>query len=175
MAKRTRNQYSDEFRATAVLMLESQGYPDRDGSLSAVAKHLGLPLSTLRGWFIKTRNPEPAQVRNIKKAEIVDLIREEIRSALDAFENTREFASYRDIGTVFGILVDKLQLLEGKPTARVEHEDWRDEAIEYIKTGEITYQALANEFDHDLARELFRSAGVPIETTPSEAGITKTD
>jgi len=161
--ERSRNQYSDDYRATALLLLEGQGYPDAQGALQSVADHLSIPRSTLRGWWTREHNPVPAQVRHIKKREIVDLIREEIYKALESLDNTRDFASYKDTTTSIGILVDKLQLLEGKPTERVAHEDFRSEAIEYIQRGEITYQALAEEFDHDLARELFRSANVPIE------------
>lgn len=171
MAKRTRNQYSDEFRASAVLLLESEGYPDERGAITRVSDHLHVPRSTLKGWFNKANNPEPAQIRQIKKAEIVDLLRAEIYAALDEMKNSREFASYKDLATSFGIFIDKLQLLSGEPTQRIKHDDWRDEAIEYIKAGELTYQSLAEEFDHDLARDLFRSAGVPIEGTPSKAEI----
>lgn len=38
--------------------------------------------------------------------------------------------------------------------------DWRTEAIEYIRKGEISFQFLADEFDPDLARDLFREAGL---------------
>lgn len=55
-------------------------------------------------------------------------------------------------------------------TERMKVDDWRSETIEYIRKGEISYEALAEEFDHDLATELFASAGVPVE---SGAGKTK--
>lgn len=47
-------------------------------------------------------------------------------------------------------------------TDRVQHDDWRSEAIEYIRAGELGYEVLANEFGADLATELFTRAGVPI-------------
>jgi hypothetical protein len=47
-------------------------------------------------------------------------------------------------------------------TDRIKHEDWRSEAIEYIRKGEIGYEALADELGIDLATELFTAAGVPI-------------
>lgn len=46
---------------------------------------------------------------------------------------------------------------------RTRQEDWRTDAIEYIRRGEISFEALADEFDEDLATELFRAAGVPIQ------------
>jgi len=44
--------------------------------------------------------------------------------------------------------------------------DWRGEAIEYIRRGELSFEALASEFDHELASELFQAAGIatPIMT-----------
>jgi phage terminase small subunit len=40
--------------------------------------------------------------------------------------------------------------------------DWRGEAIDLIRRGDLTFEALAGEFDENLAAELFESAGVPI-------------
>lgn len=48
-------------------------------------------------------------------------------------------------------------------TDKVKHEDWRDTALEYIRNKEVSYEALANECGADLATELFRDAGIPIE------------
>lgn len=48
-------------------------------------------------------------------------------------------------------------------TDKVQVDDWRTQAIGDIKAGRIAYEALAEAFDDDLATELFRSAGVPIE------------
>jgi phage terminase small subunit len=47
-------------------------------------------------------------------------------------------------------------------TERLKIEDWRTEAIDLIRKGEIDFSVLAEEFDDDLATELFKSAGVPI-------------
>jgi len=99
-------------------MLEAQGYPDKDGALTAVANHLKVPLSTLRGWFTATRNPPPAEVRNEKKGDLVALIESEIYHALGEMGKKRIDAEYRELATAFGIMVDKLQLLTGEPTQR---------------------------------------------------------
>lgn len=45
---------------------------------------------------------------------------------------------------------------------RVQSDDWRTEAIDLIRRGEIAYEALAEEFGDDLATELFKMAGVPV-------------
>lgn len=49
-------------------------------------------------------------------------------------------------------------------TEKIKHEDWRDTALEYIRNQEVSYEALADECGADLATELFKLAGVPIET-----------
>jgi len=48
-------------------------------------------------------------------------------------------------------------------TDTVKNVDWRDTALEYIRKREVSYEALADEFGHDLATELFTLAGVPVE------------
>ena len=118
MARRKR--YSDKFRAAAVVMLEAEGYPGSDGALTRVAGHLDVPLSTLRGWFTAEHNPPPTELRNEKKSELRDLLETELREAVRAMANARPEASYRDLGTVAAIFTDKVQLLDGKPTERVE-------------------------------------------------------
>jgi phage terminase small subunit len=48
-------------------------------------------------------------------------------------------------------------------TDKVKHEDWRDTALEYIRNREVSYEALVHECGPDLATELFKLAGVPVE------------
>lgn len=62
-----------------------------------------------------------------------------------------------ELGKYHGLFTDRLKI-----------EDWRSEAIEYIRRGEITYDVLAEEFDADLATELFRAAGVPVQTAAGQ-------
>ena len=118
---RARKRYDDKFRASAVVMLEAAGYPDRKGALSQVGRNLGVPISTLRGWYNATRNPAPAELRNEKRMSLAEMLKAEINGALGEMPNARQDAGYRDLGTVAAILIDKLQLLEGKATERIEH------------------------------------------------------
>lgn len=53
---------------------------------------------------------------------------------------------------------------------RVKVEDWRSEAIDLIRRNEITFDALAEEFDRDLATELFKAAGVPVQAAEGSPG-----
>lgn len=120
---RQRRRYDDKFRASAVVMLEAAGYPDKKGALEQTTKACKVPESTLRGWYNETHNPPPAKLRAEKRLEIADIIRNEIYAALGAAPDARPEASYRDLITGAAILVDKLQLLQGKPTGIVENRD----------------------------------------------------
>lgn len=46
--------------------------------------------------------------------------------------------------------------------SEIKIDDWRSQAIADIKSGRVSFDALAEAFDHDLATELFRAAGVPL-------------
>jgi len=47
----------------------------------------------------------------------------------------------------------------------IKIDDWRTQAIDDIRAGIIPFKALAEEFDIDLATELFKAAGVPVQIT----------
>lgn len=111
-----RKRYTDEFRASAVVMLQAAGYPNTDGALAHIAKSIAVPHNTLRNWFHGKHNPPPSDLRQEKKGEIVDLLRDEIYGILGEMPNKREFAKYQELATSLGIAIDKLQLLSGEPT-----------------------------------------------------------
>lgn len=101
-------------------MLEAAGYPDQPGALTRVAKAQGIPPRTLSRWFNKEQNPPPDRMVIEKRGDLIDAIRDEIYAALGEMSAAREQANYRDLGIVAATFVDKLQLLEGKPTERTE-------------------------------------------------------
>lgn len=148
-----RRRYDDEFRATAVLMLEAAGYPEREGALSQVAGQMGMARSTLRSWFTGAHNPPPAKIRHEKRLDLVSAIQNELGAIFPAMADRREGASYRELVTAAGILIDKLQLLNGKPT-------WRGEIIDLLKSGAISPDDVVSELGDELATELFNAAGV---------------
>jgi hypothetical protein len=104
-------------------MLEAAGYPGKDGALASTAKHLKVPHQTLRRWFLSEQNPPPSVLVREKRGELSELLRNEVEGIFCQMPNVREEASYRDLGTVAGILIDKLQLITGKPTERSEIND----------------------------------------------------
>jgi transposase-like protein len=111
-----RPRYDDKFRASAVVMLEAAGFPDRKGALSHVSKHLGVPIPTLTRWVTGAQNPAPNDLVTKNRIELTDLLDTEIAAAFEAAKSVRGDASYRDLMTGIGILVDKRQLLRGEPT-----------------------------------------------------------
>jgi transposase-like protein len=120
MAKR---RYSDEFRASAIVMLESQGYPDKAGAIAQVAAHLKMPVRTLRRWYKGHSNPAPANLVLQKKIDFLDVIETELAGIFEEMPEARADADYRTLATAAGILFDKRQLLLGKPTEHIQQSD----------------------------------------------------
>ena len=123
MAKRAWTSYTDEFRASAVLMLEAAGYTGngkgRKGALARVSGNVKVPVSTLRSWYIGIHNPPPTKVSTRKKLDLIEAISIELDSILDEMNIKRRDASYGQLATAFGIMTDKRQILTGGPTENI--------------------------------------------------------
>ena len=116
-----RPHYDDEYRASAVLMLEAAGYPGQEGALSRVSDRLGVARSTLRSWADGSHNPPPAKIRHEKKRDFIADLQHLLGLHIDAAtEVVGDSGDLRAIDTGIGILVDKIQLLTGQPTERAE-------------------------------------------------------
>lgn len=120
MAKRRR--YDDQFRASAVVMLEAAGYPTQKGALSSVAAHLSVPVMTLRGWYTAEHNPPPTELRNEKKEELADLFEDVARKyiAHAAKSDVIEGVAGNTAVIAAATAVDKMRLLRGLPTEIVQ-------------------------------------------------------
>jgi hypothetical protein len=110
-------------------MLEGAGYPQRDGALTDVSNHLSVAPSTLHGWFNKKSNPPPEEELEEARLDLSEAIRTEISALLKEMTRARDSASYKDLGIVFGVLVDKLQLLNNEPTENINAQ------IAFVRTG----------------------------------------
>lgn len=122
-----------------MVMMEAAGFPDKKGALTQVSKATGVPHPTLSRWWHKLRNPVPEDLVQKKRYELQDLLEREIRNALLEMVYARSDASYKDLATAIGIMIDKKQLVEGKATERVEHglitpEERRARVIELLDT-----------------------------------------
>ena len=128
-----RKRYTDEFRASAVVMLEAAGYPNTKGALTRTAKRLGVAHSVLGSWYRADRNPPPSDLKREKRKDLADMFRDLTYDLLEAAPDAIQDASLRDIIVSAGITVDKLQLLTGGATDRTEvlggltheHQDYR--------------------------------------------------
>ena len=108
----SKRKYNDDFRASAVLLLEAQGYPGTKGALTAVAKRLGVPQRTLSRWFNKEQNPPPPELVKEKRAALTDRLDHIIDLLIDEMETAVKDAPLNHLATTFGIAVDKKQKLE---------------------------------------------------------------
>lgn len=116
VTKRKRPVYDDQFRASAVLMLKSQGYPEMEGALTAVAKHLKVPAMTLSRWFKGTNNPPPNNIVIDKTRDLRAMFLGEIYEIFNELPQKRPDASYGSLVTASAIYFDKIRLIDGLPT-----------------------------------------------------------
>lgn len=128
MAKR--KMYTDKERAIAVTLLTSSGYPENKYKLQEVADHIKVPSRTLRRWYREGRNPPPDDVVREVKKELSERLQELAHKLVDvAYDVLKEDdPSIQQVITSLGIVVDKMQLIAGKPTERQDH------------TGQITHR-----------------------------------
>lgn len=117
--------YSIEDKAKALAVLNSNG-----GNVKRTARELGIPANTLRDWRNDPDSAAPVELREQKEAELessLESIALRYAAALDDDIVVRAIIASRDpskLAFVLGIVVDKLQLLRGKPTANISLTDW---------------------------------------------------
>lgn len=111
--------YTDEERASLVVMLEAEGYPNRLGALKKVAEYAGVHENVLRRWWKGTSNPPPTTSVTHKRIDLSTAINDELLAIFKEMGLKRDEADYRALGTVMGILFDKKMLLEGKATQNI--------------------------------------------------------
>lgn len=90
------------------------------GALSRVAMQLEIPIMTLSRWAKGTQNPPPNELVNVKKADIADLLEQEIYAILDVLPEKRNRASYSQLVIGAGTFIDKVRLLRGLPTEIIQ-------------------------------------------------------
>jgi transposase-like protein len=159
MTKRKR--YTDKFRAGAIVMLEANGYPDKKGALATVSNHLGVPQATLHRWFHAKNNPAPSEIVTEQRIDFAAALRKEIAAALQDMPNARQDATYRDLVTGTAIMIDKLQLLEGKPTEHIAHDH----------SGNLTIEDRASRITEILNTARNRRTGSPASDTSTANSI----
>lgn len=101
-------------------MLEANGWPEKKGALTKTARALRISHQTLGHWARRQHNPPPQKLLREKGFDFLQAMRDELQAIFEEFQYARQDADYRELGTVLGIIVDKLQLIEGKATERIE-------------------------------------------------------
>lgn len=112
----TQKRYTDDFRAKAVAAAIAAGYPQTKGALTRVAAELAISHQLLRNWIVGAQNPPPEGLLQEKKTDLRALFQAEMQDIMALLPNKRHDASYRELGTVLGILFDKARLLDELPT-----------------------------------------------------------
>ena len=114
-------QYSDEEKAGALAELQAAGWPKRAGSMLQVARRLKVPESTLRSWARGEHGAPPANVRERKKGELAETLAGVAFALTERLMEIAKTGDVRETATALGIVIDKLQLLNGEPTQSVTH------------------------------------------------------
>lgn len=115
---RTRRRYTDDDRATALAVLDSN-----NGNLTRTAREVGIAVSTLQRW-IKDRSEDLSDLRNQKRESLSELWEQVARAyiARALQDAVVDDTAAQSAVTVAAIATDKKQLLSGQPTEINRHE-----------------------------------------------------
>jgi transposase-like protein len=113
--------YTSDDRAAGLAALESNG-----GNLRRTARETGISDATLRRWRDETdERKDAANAARMPEARatLTERLRAFVDAALTVAPDKLHDANLRDVFTSVGIAIDKLQLLEGRPTSIDEVRD----------------------------------------------------
>ncbi len=109
-----RRHYSEEDKATALAVLAAN-----NGDLRKTARDLGIPKSTLERW-IYIQNTVVSAIADTKKKELSTELEELAYKIVGVMPDKLASANLQQLATSLGITIDKMQLLQGRPTERSE-------------------------------------------------------
>jgi transposase-like protein len=109
--------YSPEEKATGLAHLAAEG-----GNVKRAARVANVPRKTLQGWRDgRGITGEVTAVIEESKLRLRDMYRDEAEAALEEAKAKRGAANYKDLMIGAAVATDKMQLLSGEATSRVEH------------------------------------------------------
>lgn len=109
---KVKRQYSDEDKANALLALEANG-----GNLKRTATQLKIPMSSLRDWRENRGTPPSVlEIREEKRGPLAERLEDIAHKIVDGMPNAIAGANLQQQAMAVAIMVDKAQLLQGKPT-----------------------------------------------------------
>lgn len=117
MAERKPRRYSHRSKVTAVIAAEMT-------SLQAAADAQGIPPTTLAYWMDQ---PEFVTLRTKTREDMAEESRTLAHRTLGEIARRLPDFEPRDLTVLYGVLVDKGQLLSGGATSRAEHRDITDQ------------------------------------------------
>lgn len=115
--------FDDEYRASVVVMLQAEGYPQDQFAIGRVHEYLKQKKpyptkSTLKNWFLGDSNPPPSKILDDKKGDMVEALKAltwKLIEHANKDETISEMSGQQAV-TSAGILIDKTRLLLEKPT-----------------------------------------------------------
>ncbi|MCC6483335.1 MAG: hypothetical protein IT209_00685 [Armatimonadetes bacterium] len=100
---------SEDEKAAALAALKANG-----GKLRKTARDTGIPFSTIQKWRDECTK-SGSQKKNDAEIALADLYERLARQVCELLPSAMASADARELGTLLGILTDKMQLLRGEP------------------------------------------------------------
>lgn len=145
-----RRSYTDQEKEHAIAVYTT------NGNLSKTSRETGVPISTLRGWLAEVPPAKVQEAREEAQAEFVRKAWDAVTAHVLHLQDKGVIAetSARDSATIVGILIDKIQLVTGRPTSINEQQGQVTTRYEY----DIVQRIVTDPESRDIARDLFRRA-----------------
>lgn len=145
--------FTDAQQAAFILQLEVAGYPDNEHAPLEVSKQRGAPSSrTLRRWWKIRNRPEVDKIVQHQKKDLVTALQDLLHLHIDAASlAVVGNDDLRALDTGIGIIVDKLQLLNNKPTAILELQQAIEEGKIKPEQVQERYPSIYEEFFANVA------------------------
>lgn len=126
------------------------------GNLSQTSRETGVPISTLRGWLAEQPPEKVQEARAEAQAEFVRKAWDAVTAHVLHLQDKVVIAetSARDSATIVGILIDKIQLVTGRPTSINEQQGQVTTRHEY----DIVQRIVTDPDAREQVRNLFRRA-----------------
>lgn len=104
--------HSEDEKAAALAALKANG-----GKLRKTARETGIPVATLSGWRDADRSGVRTEKKEAAEQALADLYESLAREACGLLPSAMKRAEAKELGTIVGILTDKMQLLRGQPNS----------------------------------------------------------
>lgn len=124
-----RRRYSDSDKAAALAALDAN-----DGNTHKTAKQLNIPRTTLERWVEGRVSDDVPHLRQHKKRELHESLEELAYKLVAVMPEKIDEANLQQSAVALGVVIEKMQLLRGDPTERLEHTLTDAERVSRINT-----------------------------------------